>query len=736
MNRIIKNSLVLVLLIFIIGMSFSTLVYADDNTKFDGYLDLNDTEPSYQAEILEDNNGENYIRINKYLRNDIQQLVMPGPVMPFATTRPDIVYPLLEIGENAFEGHSELKSVKTSYVTHIRNNAFTSCSNLETIEFPDTYEYKLEYIGDEVFYGCKKLKNVTFPSSTVWIGDRAFYDCEGLQTITLGKSIANIGEDAFGNCVSLKEINVDSQNPHITNNNNDGVLYTKDMKTLIAYPPAKEGESFSIPEGITTVNMVAFSDCSNLKSLTIPKSVETLQILFIANCKKLEQINVDPANPNFASVDGVLYTKDLKQLICFPAGKDATNYTFPSETTEIGEYAFECNSSTSIAIPETVTTISNTAFSNATTTIIAKPNSAASKIQSGEGVQVSVDGTAPVLSVKYNKINANKVEAIIEANEAIQLINGWTYVDNTKNKSIKCEFTQNIEKNYSVKDLIGNVATIKVKIDSIGSSGGSGEEQGQGPVATVTITKDGSDPDANQEYKAGDKIKIQAEFDKAILENYPPKISMTGVATLQEENMQRKTEKIYYTEYTIPSTATTGGVQKITIKGAKDTSNNEMQSNVTTFNIKSSTGNETQNLTVTVENYEETNQNGNNYISKVVPKTTAQSLLDSIRTNGTSKLYKGTSEVSDSNTKISTGMSVKVSLNTENKEYVIVVKGDTNCDGESDIKDMLLINKHRLNKSSLSGEKLLAGDVNGDNVANIRDMLIINKYRLGKITEI
>ena len=80
-------------------------------------------------------------------------------------------------------------------------------------------------------------------------------------------------------------------------------------------------------------------------------------------------------------------------------------------------------------------------------------------------------------------------------------------------------------------------------------------------------------------------------------------------------------------------------------------------------------------------------------------------------------------------------MIVKISLNNQLYEYTIVVKGDTNGDGESNLKDLLQINKHRLNKSKLTAEYLLAGDVNKDNEVNLKDLLQVNKYRLGKIKE-
>ena len=49
---------------------------------------------------------------------------------------------------------------------------------------------------------------------------------------------------------------------------------------------------------------------------------------------------------------------------------------------------------------------------------------------------------------------------------------------------------------------------------------------------------------------------------------------------------------------------------------------------------------------------------------------------------------------------------------------------------------MVVMNKHRLNKKILEGEYLVAGDVTGDNKINIRDIVKVNKYRLNKIIQI
>lgn len=82
---------------------------------------------------------------------------------------------------------------------------------------------------------------------------------------------------------------------------------------------------------------------------------------------------------------------------------------------------------------------------------------------------------------------------------------------------------------------------------------------------------------------------------------------------------------------------------------------------------------------------------------------------------------------------IGTGYKIKLE---NDKVYTLIVKGDINSDGKANIKDILGINKHRLNKVKLTEEYLLAADINKDEKVDIRDILKINKFRLGKTNQL
>ena len=147
-------------------------------------------------------------------------------------------------------------------------------------------------------------------------------------------------KNAFHYCINLKSIDVNINNKKYKSI--DGVLFTKDGKTLITYPASKEESSYIIPIDVEEIEFDAFLDCKNLKSIEIDKN-----------------------NNKYKSIDGVLFTKDEKTLITYPAGKEEQTYNIPIGVEEIEFDAFSgCTSLTSINFSQTVKKIRWSAFSN------------------------------------------------------------------------------------------------------------------------------------------------------------------------------------------------------------------------------------------------------------------------------------------------------------------------------------------------------------------------------------
>jgi Flp pilus assembly protein protease CpaA len=153
----------------------------------------------------------------------------------------------------------------------------------------------------EAFAYCSSLASVTIPNSVTSIGEAAFFYCSGLISVTIGDSVTSIALETFAGCSSLTSV--------------------------------------TIPNSVTSIGEAAFAGCSGLTS-----------------------IDVDTSNPNYSSVNGILFNKLQDTLIQYPSGKIG-DYTIPNSVMSIGNWAFYgCIGLTSITIPNSVTSVGNWAF--------------------------------------------------------------------------------------------------------------------------------------------------------------------------------------------------------------------------------------------------------------------------------------------------------------------------------------------------------------------------------------
>ena len=310
--------------------------------------------------------------------------------IPSTITYEEKTYVVTSIAELAFYYCYDLNSITIpSTITEIGCDAFQWCLSLKSITIPDG----VSRIEDRVFFGCQSLTSIVIPEGVIYIGDNAFGECSNLFSISISNRVAHIGNSAFGGTAWF-------------NNQQDGCIYINN--SFYAYKgempsnthiDVKEGteqicgyafknyvqlnsitlpnsvrhigiEAFSgctsltsiaFPDSINFIGDYAFSDCSSLSSIVIGNSVTSIGSLVFTGCSSLTSIDVDENNPNYASIDGVLYDKNITTLMCCPQGK--TLVTIPNSVTSIGDYAFSyCSSLTSVTIGNSVTSIGSFSF--------------------------------------------------------------------------------------------------------------------------------------------------------------------------------------------------------------------------------------------------------------------------------------------------------------------------------------------------------------------------------------
>lgn len=198
-------------------------------------------------------------------------------------------------------------------------------------------ESSVSNIQSYSFSGFTNLTSVTF-LGPLNIGYSAFQDCTSLTSVTIPASVTSIDNSAFSGCSGL---------------------------TSVTYKGTSDpGSSFAAFTDCSKLTS-AFYGCSGLTgSLTIPSSVTSIGIAAFSSCSKLTSIEVDESNPNYKSIDGVLYSKNGEKLIQCPGGK-TDSVTISEGVTSIKDSAFrDCSGLTSLTIPSSVTSIEDFAFYN------------------------------------------------------------------------------------------------------------------------------------------------------------------------------------------------------------------------------------------------------------------------------------------------------------------------------------------------------------------------------------
>lgn len=242
-------------------------------------------------------------------------------------------------------------------VTAINPKAFAEAKQLKGIVIP----FGVESIGDFAFEGCESLSSVVFPGNPVSLGQGVFFKCTSISDVTIGSDWTSIDFTMFRwsdaleyinipakiekvqgvkRLKNLTEITVDTNNERFSDH--DGMLYSKDGKTLYACPRGYAAK-VKIQDGTENVIPGALIDCLNVSYIDFPSTLKSLSFRETSRMENLTTVVMRSSTPiETAYIDGsgkfLLQIANEKVTIVIPSeskkGYESALATMPGEYSE------------------------------------------------------------------------------------------------------------------------------------------------------------------------------------------------------------------------------------------------------------------------------------------------------------------------------------------------------------------------------------------------------------------
>lgn len=222
------------------------------------------------------------------------------------------------------------------------------------------------------------LKKVLFVVGVVLAaGLSIFFSVQALRSDTLVYKETENGcqLSSFKNTGYITEITVDYAGEIVYDREN------LDINSNFSFSPDKS-------RPVTEIREYAFNCDEKLEYINIGADVEKLSSKSFYTCRQLKCIYVDEANPYYCDIDGVLYTKDLSEIICYPMNhgayleekygfdgwpegdeaklayykRDVQTYVLPSSVKKIDDLCFNYTNLAVVYMPEGLETIGSMSF--------------------------------------------------------------------------------------------------------------------------------------------------------------------------------------------------------------------------------------------------------------------------------------------------------------------------------------------------------------------------------------
>ena len=254
---------------------------------------------------------------------------------------------------------------------------FGHCPQLQSIVLPKGIKHILPEVGDySALSNAKLLLKIVFPKGLVTIG--GFFGCNKLQKVEISDTVQVIQRLAFFYCKSLKNVRIpasvkeiygctfahsgikafeiDENNPFFTVV--DGVIFSKDLTKLVAFPPKSdkkeytiplttkiigegafegselhyinipdsvthiEGSAFQhsklrsldIPDSVIEIGHALFLCCNNLEHLKLSNSLTDIPELTFSNCEKLKTITI-PSSVKKMHITNIIWSGGLESMV-------------------------------------------------------------------------------------------------------------------------------------------------------------------------------------------------------------------------------------------------------------------------------------------------------------------------------------------------------------------------------------------------------------------------------------
>ncbi len=244
---------------------------------------------------------------------------------------------LRTVDAEAFYRSSELETLEfVEGVRFVTANALRGCGALTTLKIPATLEN-----ADQALRGARvsltRLANVE-----VAPGNPALKTVDGLTLSADGKTLYFCSQEKATGEVVVPEGVETIAAWAFARRSLESIRLPKTLKQIgeQAFAFCENLASAPLPDGLEVVGSRAFQNCGALSSILLPASVNMVETSAFASCDALKSIDVAAENPTYRNVDGVLLSKDGRDIRAYPCGKEATEYVAPDGVETTSTHAF------------------------------------------------------------------------------------------------------------------------------------------------------------------------------------------------------------------------------------------------------------------------------------------------------------------------------------------------------------------------------------------------------------